>query len=678
MFVTDTLGNPHDDESWIPGILAPIAKSRREANHIKREEPITVVIGNPPYKDKAKGYGGWIESGDANAKERAPLADWMPPREWRVGVFSRHLRNLYIYFWRWATWKVYDHGPGNKSGIVCFITVAGFLNGLGFQKMRDYLRRTCDDIWVIDCSPEGYQPDVNSRIFQGVQQTVCIVLASRSAKTKGVRANVLFQALPSGHREEKFKALAALTISGKGWDECPSDWRAPFLPASPRAWATYPKLEDLFAYNGSGVMIGRTWIVAPDAESLRLRWQSLIDAPAEEKEALFYPHLRKGQPGDKHSNRIVPNALPGYERRPRTVAEERGPILPPARYGFRSFDRQWIIPDNRLINQPNAALWEVRSDSQVYVTAFTEESPTNGPALTFTGLIPDVHHYKGSFGGRVFPLWSDQKASIPNLPPKLLGILGEKFGNEVAAEDFIAYIAAIAAHPAFTVRFQEDLSTPGLRIPLTSARDTFAEAAELGRTIIWLHTFGERMANPQKGRPGQPPRLPPEKMPRIPAAGAIPQEPAAMPDSINYDASKRRLMVGQGYVENVESTTWRYEVSGKQVLLQWFSYRKVNRARPIIGDRRAPSKLSDIQPDHWLAEYTTELINVLNVLGLLVDIEPTQAALLEKVCSGPTISAEELQASGAFQAPNQPKRGAAKPLGPGLFESLDGGHMDPR
>ena len=58
MFVTDTLGNPHDDESWIPGILAPIAKSRKEANKIKREERITVVIGNPPYKEKAKGRGG--------------------------------------------------------------------------------------------------------------------------------------------------------------------------------------------------------------------------------------------------------------------------------------------------------------------------------------------------------------------------------------------------------------------------------------------------------------------------------------------------------------------------------------------------------------------------------------------------------------------------------------------
>ena len=68
-----------------------------------------------------------------------------------------------------------------------------------------------------------------------------------------------------------------------------------------------------------------------------------------------------------------------------------------------------------------------------------------------------------------------------------------------------------------------------------------------------------------------------------------------MPDSINYDVNKKRLLIGAGYVENVEPGVWSYEVSGKQVLLQWFSYRKANRERPIIGDRRPPSPL-DARP----------------------------------------------------------------------------------
>ncbi len=83
-----------------------------------------------------------------------------------MGAHAKHLRNLYVYFWRWAAWKVFGGAPyrsgtaaeavddwTHRKGVVCLITVAGFLNGPGFQKMRADLRRDADEIWVIDCSP---------------------------------------------------------------------------------------------------------------------------------------------------------------------------------------------------------------------------------------------------------------------------------------------------------------------------------------------------------------------------------------------------------------------------------------------------------------------------------------------------------------------------------------------
>jgi hypothetical protein len=109
------------------------------------------------------------------------------------------------------------------------------------------------------------------------------------------------------------------------------------------------------------------------------------------------------------------------------------------------------------------------------------------------------------------------------------------------------------------------------------------------------------------------------------------------------------------------------KVSGKQVLVQWFSYRKANRERPIIGDRRPPSPLGDIQPGYWLAEYTTELISLLNVLGLLVDLESSQSKLLEKICAGPLISADELSVAGALTIPAKSKVKVGKSQGPDLF-----------
>jgi hypothetical protein len=97
---------------------------------------------------------------------------------------------------------------------------------------------------------------------------------------------------------------------------------------------------------------------------------------------------------------------------------------------------------------------------------------------------------------------------------------------------------------------------------------------------------------------------------------------------------------------------WAYEVSGKQVLWHWFSYRRRDRDRPIIGDRRPPSPLDKIKPDHWLPEYTADLMDLLHVLGLLIAREPRQADLLNRICAGPLLDAGELREGGAFVNPD--------------------------
>ena len=133
---------------------------------------------------------------------------------------------------------------------------------------------------------------MNTRVFQGVQQPVCIVIASRTAgNDPDVPARVRYTALPEGPRAKKFEALAALGLDGDAWADATDDWRAPFLPAATGAWAGFPALDDLFLYDGTGVMAGRTWIVAPDVDSLRRRWQRLTaEKDPDRKETLFHPH----------------------------------------------------------------------------------------------------------------------------------------------------------------------------------------------------------------------------------------------------------------------------------------------------------------------------------------------------------------------------------------------------
>ena len=183
----------------------------------------------------------------------------------------------------------------------------------------------------------------------------------------------------------------------------------------------------------------------------------------------------------------------------------------------------------------------------------------------------------------------------------------------------------------------------------------------LGREVIWLQTFGDRFADAKQGRPAGAPRLPAKERPIVPSDGAIPSDPDAMPVEISYNPVARRLNVGAGHVDNVPPEVWNYKIANVPVVAHWFSYRGRDRARPIIGDRRPPSPLGEIQPSGWLAEYTTELLNVLNVLGRLVVLEPKQADLLARICAGPIIPAADLKIAMVTALPNRPPKKAKKP-----------------
>ncbi|WP_291056508.1 type ISP restriction/modification enzyme, partial [Hyphomonas sp.] len=483
------------------------------------------------------------------------------------------------------------------------------------------------------------------------------VLASRSREPGKNAARVRYRALAKGRREQKFEELKTITLAGGGWSDCPSDPRAPFLPELREGWGAFAPLDAVIGDCGSGVMPGRTWIIAPDEVSLKQRWKRLVEEPKADKRAmLFQPHMRDGKPGDRHIGKSgkalwwpqrevltavedAPKQVDHEDQKLRLLARRALAGEAPVRYGFRSFDRQYILPDARVINQPNPGLWDNYSEQQILLTAPMDRTPKNGPGLSAVAAIPDLHHYAGR-GGRVFALWRNAAATESNISPAVIALLSKAFGAPVDPVDIFAYVAALLAHPAYTASFAEDLVRPGLRVPLTADAALFAEAAKLGREVIRLHTFGERFATED---PPRPPRVG-EGGPTQPKDGAIPSTPEGFPDTLEYDAAKRRLLVGTGFIDNVPPAVWAYEVSGKQVLRQWFSYRRKNRERPLIGDKRPPSPLGDIQPDRWLPEYTSELINVLNVLALLVELEPKQADLLKRVCDGPLIPASKLTA----------------------------------
>ena len=313
------------------------------------------------------------------------------------------------------------------------------------------------------------------------------------------------------------------------------------------------------------------------------------------------------------------------------------------RVGYRSFDRQWLIPDSRVIDRPRVALWQVRSDRQLYLTEPRTERVTVGPAVTFTANVPDTDHYRGHSGGRVFPLYRDPAGLSPNVAPGVLKLFADRIGITISGEDLFAYVAGIAAHDGFTTRFVADMDGTGVRVPLTVDLNLFRHACELGRRVLWLHSYGERFIDPTSGRPSGPPRLPLGRCPHV--IVEIPDDDDHLPTRINYEALNETLHVGDGEIRPVPLAVWDYQVAGMRVVRHWFRYRT---GEPT---GRHPTELDAIPLSRWDDTMIKELLNLLNVLGFLVELAPTQQAVLNQILRGPCINIDELIASAAVPAP---------------------------
>lgn len=628
LHVTNTLDDPYEETVALPGLTA-LSKSHKQANRIKSNTPVTVVIGNPPYRERAEGLGGWVESGSQNAAGPAPLELF---RKDGNGRLEYVLKNLYIYFWAWAAWKVFEAHAQDRHGVICFITTSGYLKGPGFKGMRRYLRRTCSEGWIINVSPEGMRPDVSTRFFPGVQHPLAIAIFVRRADTDpAVPAEIRYTEV-TGRREDKYAQLADLGLDSDSWRRVRTEAEAPFLPAAESAWDDYPALGDLFCWTAPGVKPNRTWVYAPAPQLLAQRWQELVNEQDSEKKRVLFKESR-----DRKLDTVV-GPLPGFPDHSSTIGKEKGPMAEPVRVAYRSFDRQWVIPDNRLFHGPSPDLWRGRLvPGQLFLNEQHSQAISSGPAVVFSTLILDMDHFNVR-GGRVLPLLHPSGAD--NTAPRLLTCLADRLEVPVTSADLAAYIAAVSAHPAFTQRFTDELTTPGIRIPLTADVQVWREALQLGRELVWACTYGEAFPDPKAGRPPG----------DITFDTADPRRPKnltplgeGMPDKLSYTEGadgEGTLHVGQGSFGPVTARMWAYDVGGTNVIKKWFSYRKANPG----GKKTSP--LDELHLESWPREWIVELNELLTVLRRITELEEAQAALLERVLTGPVITRDELVAAG--------------------------------
>jgi len=640
IYLADTLESPN---AAPPGGLTltyrALTQEHEAARKVKQGGDILVCLGNPPYDRQTieegdtttQRKGGWVRFGDqieGGAKQeeqgdRPIFRDFTEPAtKAGAGVHLKNLYNDYVYFWRWALWRLFEQQT--CGGVVTFITASSYLAGPGFIGVREVMRRTFDELWIIDLGGDNLGTRKTPNVFS-IQTPVAIAIGVRAAKPSPNKpAKVRYAKIEGPDRDDKLTQLEAVAdFAGLVWRDCPDDWHKPFLPAGKGDYFLWPHVIDLFPFQRSGSKFGRPWPIAETQELLERRWQKLLSEKGPSRAKHFKNNkYRKIERQYKHH--ISGDALPRINSLP---PESVAPKVSP--YAFRSFDRHFAIEDIRLNDRMGEVLWRLQGKTQLYLTVLATEALGAGPGIVASSSVPDLHHFRGSFGGKdVIPLYRDAAGTEPNVTAGLLDVLGLKYGTTPNAEDLAAYVYALLAGQSYTRRFWNELETPGPRVPLTKNGKIFAEAAKLGRKLIWLHTYTERFRGKDRGD-----EVPQGKATTIKGVSA---DPAHYPVEYSYDGAKREIVVGDGRFGPVSPQVWEFEVSGLKVVQSWLGYRMKKRA----GKKSSP--LDDIRPERWTARMSDELLEMLWVLEATVAMEPELEKMLDSVVADPCFAAADL------------------------------------
>lgn len=643
VLLADTLEAPHAAApAHLPLSYRALSQEHRRAQRVKADVPVLVCLGNPPYyreQHAADGpavtarehHGGWVRFGDGPGS-RPLLQDFLEPlTALGAGIHAKNLYNDYVYFWRWALWKVFEQPP-HHTGIVSFITASSYLRGPGFAGMRQLMRLTFEELWIINLEGDNLGARKTDNVF-AIQTPVCIAIGIRTgAKVAGQPAVVRYCRL-RGSEADKLGQLAAITaFADLPWQDCPTGLTDPLLPAAITAYVAWPLLTDVFPWQTSGMQFKRAWPIGETSEVLQARWAALTAAPTAQRAELFkesrdrkitgiYAHLVRDE------QRLTPLA--------KLTAAEPAPGLQPISY--RSFDRQWALVDSRTGDYLRPGLQKIHGPHQVYLTGLLTKVLGEGPALVATELMPDMDYFCNRGGRDIIPLYRDAAGTQPNLPAGLLPLLAATYGTAVAAPDVLAYAYALLATPRYVELFWEELETPGPRLPLTADGALFAEVTALGRTLLRLHTWGHRF-----GPPGGAATVPPGGA-RI-AVGTSGQA-ADYPTELRYDEAAQTIIVGSGpgagRFTGVAPALWNYSVSGLQVVKSWLDYRKLHRSG------KSSSPLDAIRPATWT--FDLELLELLWTLEATLAALPAAAALLQRVVAGPLLLATALPAPTAAE-----------------------------
>ncbi|HUU39916.1 MAG TPA: type ISP restriction/modification enzyme [Desulfatiglandales bacterium] len=551
LYLTNTLEMEELAQTVLPG-MSSLSEESHLAGKVKKEQPILVILGNPPYSISSANIGEWI-SKEIKVYYRVngkPLGERNP----------KSLQDDYVKFIRFAHWKIDEAG----EGVLGFITNHSYLDNPTFRGMRQSLINSFNEIYILDLHgnslkketcPDGSKDQNVFDIRQGVAVALFIKSKGKKRECKVYHSDIW------GLRKEKYNWLLENNIKTTNWQELsPKSEFYLFIPRDERlleSYEKYPKITEVFPLNSVGIVTSRdNFVINSDKEALKRRIRMFCnkEMPDElisqtfnlkDKANWKLKDVREKVKKDNNWEDSIINIL------------------------YRPFDIQWIFYHGEVIERSRKEVMRHMMDENLglitnrqiriekinhsWVASSLVDYHIMETANANAYLFP-LYIYPDAYKNDLFSYVKEKEQRQPNINPKLFATLSEVYKKTPAPEEIFYYIYAVLYSNIYRTKYSEFLKIDFPRVPFTKDYGLFIKMAEYGQRLVQLHLLqSSELDSPIAKFQGK-------------GENRV--------EKLKYDEKGKRVYFNQGqYFEGVTKEIWEYQIGGYQVCNKWLKDR---------------------------------------------------------------------------------------------------------
>ncbi len=555
LYLTNTLEMEEIEQISIPG-LSSLSEESHLAAKVKKEQPILVILGNPPYSGISANINEWTErllKEDIDGTQSYYKVDSKD-----LGEKKLWLQDDYVKFLRFAQWKIQKSG----FGIVGMITNHSYLDNPTFRGMRQSLMKTFDEIYIIDLhgnslkretSPDGSKDENVFDIRQGV--AIALFIKNKNPKTHKVFHTDLF-----GLRKDKYQWLDNNIFDPKNYTEIKpaSPWYF-FIPRNTQNIEYYQKwksIKEIFPIYSTGVKTHRDHFVIAFKER-------------ELKNRMFqFCNLSLPDELIKQTFNLKDNRDWKLSKARKNIASKLDWEKDILEIEYRPFDKRKIIYSAELIDWTRFNVMRHMLEKNIGLITSRQMTKQGILPISCTTTIVDTHVITDATSvSYLFPLYlypDKTKADLfnghekkePNIAPSIYKALEDAYGEKPSPEEILYYIYAVFYSNIYREKYAEFLKIDFPRVPFTADYEIFKQMSQLGKEIADLHLLKSPALDPPLAKyqgTGTNDRI----------------------EKIVYKPDEQRIYINKDkYFEGITPEVWNYHIGGYQVLSKYLKDRK--------------------------------------------------------------------------------------------------------